>query len=100
MGHRHGTLAPRTLADAPVIDLDELDARIARYAAMNIFAPSIVVELSAELRETRRDVAELRATLLSIEHCICALPSDQAVLSRGLEVRKRIENMRNEPWKK
>ena len=44
-----------------MIDLDELDARIAYYATKNIFAPSIVRELCSELRETRRDVAELRA---------------------------------------
>ena len=78
----------------PKIDLDELDARHARYEKMNIFAPSIVKDLSKELREVRQDVEELRAMLLSVEHCICALPSDPAVLSRGLEVRKRIENMR------
>jgi hypothetical protein len=85
--HRHQNLRTK-------IDLDELDARVAYYETKNIFAPSIVKDLSAELRETRLDVAELRATLLSVEHCICALPSDPAALSRGLEVRKRIENMR------
>lgn len=80
-----------------MIDLDELDARITYYATKNIFAPSIVRELCSELRETRRDVAELRAMLLSIEDCICALPFDQATTARGLEVRKRIENMRRKP---
>lgn len=80
-----------------MIDLDELEARIAHYATMGIFAPSIVLELCSELRETRRDVAELRAAMLSIEDCICALPSDQAAMARGLEVRKRIENMRRKP---
>lgn len=77
-----------------MIDLDELEARIAHYATMGIFAPSIVLELCSELRETRRDAAELRAALLSIEDCICTLPSDPATMARGLEVRKRIENMR------
>lgn len=87
--HRHQNFSAK-------IDLDELEARIAHYATKNIFAPSIVLELCSELRETRRDVDELRATLLSVEDCICALPSDQAVMARGLEVRKRIENMKGQ----
>jgi hypothetical protein len=71
-----------------VIDLDELEARIAEGEKKNFFVAPLVKQLIAELREARGERAAVVAWLREE-----AEPSPQSFTVRGKEWAKRIDDI-------
>ena len=71
-----------------MIDLDELEARIAEGEKKNFFVAPLVKQLIAELREARGERAAVVAWLREE-----AEPSPQSFTVRGKEWAKRIDDI-------